>query len=77
MQYIQQVLIALDQLLNTLAGGMPDETLSARAYRQQLKGNALYAKVINFVFFWQSEHCKEAHESEVKRRQLPKDYTEE
>lgn len=28
-----QVLVALDQLVNTLAGGYADETISSRAYR--------------------------------------------
>ena len=30
---VKQVLIALDQLANTLLAGHADETLSARAYR--------------------------------------------
>lgn len=30
---IKQVLIALDQLANTLAGGYADETISSRCYR--------------------------------------------
>lgn len=32
-KYLKQVLIALDQLLNTLFKGYADETLSSRAYR--------------------------------------------
>ena len=77
MQYIKQVLIALDQLLNALVGGMADETLSARAHRQRLKGNPLVANVIDTVLFFDRDHCKEAYLSEVNRKQLPKDYTRE
>lgn len=33
MSRLKNVLIALDQLLNALANGAPDETLSSRAHR--------------------------------------------
>lgn len=33
MTYGKRTLIAVDQLLNTLLGGWPDETLSSRCYR--------------------------------------------
>lgn len=33
MTYGKRTLIAVDQLLNTLRGGWPDETLSSRRYR--------------------------------------------
>lgn len=69
-----QVLVALDQLVNTLLGGFADETLSARAYRRKCRGKPLLAWFINKLFFWQEDHCKEAYESEVNRTQLPKDY---
>ena len=66
-----QVLVAVDQLINTLIGGYADETLSARAYRRRLRGKCRVAKVIDCLFFWQDEHCKTAYESELKRLQLP------
>ena len=72
-----QVLIALDQLLNTLLGGMADETLSARAHRMREKGQRYWgwtANAIDALFFWQPGHCKLSHEDEVTRRQLPKNY---
>lgn len=34
---LKQLLIAIDQVLNALLGGMADETLSARAHRQRLR----------------------------------------
>lgn len=66
-----QVLIVLDQLANIFIGGMADETLSSRAHRRKLRGKSFIAKVINFIFFWQNDHCKEAYESELKRKHLP------
>lgn len=76
MQYIKQVLIALDQLLNALAGGMADETLSARAHRQRLKGKPLIAKVIDTALFFDKEHCKSSWEAEQLRKHLPDSYSE-
>ena len=43
----KQVLIAVDQLLNTLTGGWADETISARAWRC----NSIWAvRFINWIF---------------------------
>ena len=77
-----QVLVALDQLVNTLAGGYAggkglgrvnyaDETVSSRANRGKLKGRPGLARIINGLFFWQVDHCREAYESELNRSQLP------
>lgn len=73
---MKQFLIAVDQVLNTLVyikgdgWGFADETLSARAWRLQSR----WYRVINGIFFWQENHCKEAYESEVLNKQLPKHY---
>lgn len=69
-----QVLVAFDQLLNTLTGGYADETLSARMHRKALKGTTWPEKVIDKLFFWQKAHCREAYESERQRNQLPPEY---
>lgn len=67
-----QVLVAVDQLINTFFGGMADETLSSRAHRLKIeRGRKLASAVINVIFFWQKDHCKEAYESELKRAHLP------
>lgn len=74
-----QFLIAFDQLMNTLVYvkgdgfGYADETLSARAYRLR-EESALPYKLINALFFWQDDHCKEAYESEQLNKQLPLEY---
>ena len=67
-----QVLIALDQLVNTFFGGMADETMSSRAHRLKVeRGRKWVSVVINGLFFWQKDHCREAYESELKRAHLP------
>lgn len=38
-RYFWRVLISIDQLLNTVAGGDPDETLSSRLGKAAEKGN--------------------------------------
>ncbi|MFC0925092.1 DNA helicase UvrD [Pasteurella multocida] len=76
-KYLLNIAIAIDQGFNALFFGSPDETLSSRAYRGAVlakkpkkKWKVLY-KAINKMFFWQVDHCKQAYESEVKRRQYP------
>jgi hypothetical protein len=75
---IKQFLIALDQLANTAVWikgdgfGFADETLSARAWRLRDQSNAW--RRIDRLFFWDKEHCRQSYESELMRRQLPKEY---
>ena len=70
-----QVALALDQLFNTLLGGLADETLSARAYRQRHKKRwTIVMKVLDSLFFWQDDHCLNAYVSEVIRAHLPNEY---
>ena len=67
-----QVLVALDQLVNTILAGYADETLSSRAWRHKLDGSRSWpAWLIDHLFFWQDGHCKAAYESELERAQLP------
>lgn len=78
-QWIAQNLIAFDQQVNALLGGMADETLSARAYRMQQKGHKHWgwtASFINKLFFWQVNHCRGAWLEEIERRQYPSAYSE-
>jgi hypothetical protein len=79
MTYLLNNAIALDQQLNTLLCGAPDETLSARAWRTEQTGKffgKFFRPVIDtfFLLFLQREHCKKAYFAELRRNQLPKDY---
>lgn len=69
---MKQVLIALDQLINALHGGWADETISSRAYRLRHRmPYRLYRFVIDLLFFWDADHCRQAYESERLRMQAP------
>ena len=67
-----QVLIAIDQLINTLLCGYADETMSSRAHRLAIERNRKWPEwIIDHIFFWQEEHCRQSYESELERSQLP------
>lgn len=72
---LENNLIALDQLLNTLLLGEPDETLSSRAFRAD-QANKIFGRIfrptIDLIFFWQDNHCKQSFLSEINKKQLPK-----
>ena len=71
---MKQVLIAIDQLANTLIGGMADETLSARLWRTQHP----LRRWVDAMFFWDRQgvkrHCQLSYESELLRSHLPAGY---
>ena len=73
MPYWKAVLIALDQLLNALMGGWPDETYSSRCWRWSLQGRDWPRRVVDGVawLFRDYDHCRESFESERLGRQLP------
>ena len=50
-KYFKNILISIDQLVNTLLGGDPDETISARVGRNY--EGTLLAKIIDWLFSWQ------------------------
>lgn len=73
--YGKSVFIALDQALNAIGGGWPDETLSSRPlWRWHVSGTRHWpCRVIDRVaaFFGDVNHCKESFVSERLSRQLP------
>ncbi|MBQ4132785.1 MAG: pseudouridine synthase [Desulfovibrionaceae bacterium] len=72
MNWLKSMLIALDQLINTLLGGWPDETLSSRAWRWELAERRSWPRwLIDRLFFWENDHCKDSYLSERLGRQLP------
>lgn len=72
MTYGKAVLIAVDQLINALLGGWPDETLSSRAWRwEQYDVRNWPRRVIDSLFFWEKQHCYQSYISEREGRQLP------
>lgn len=72
MNWFKAVLIALDQCVNAMLGGWPDETLSSRCWRWELHGVRSWPrKAVDALFWWEPEHCRESYESERQGRQLP------
>lgn len=71
--YIFNILVSLDQLLNTVLGGWADETLSSRAHRAYLKNKPLkfFRYIINGIFWWQADHCLQAYQYEKSRQDMP------
>jgi len=74
-------LIGLDQFLwvtISLGYGYPDETISSASYRYEHMGHS-WAKIarptIDFLFFWEVDHCRVAYESEMLRKHSPKPLT--
>lgn len=75
-----QLLVALDQFLNVLVcmfiepkeKHWADETFSSHIYRHYRDGKWKFMyKLVNHLFFWQTDHCKEAYESEMERMHEP------
>lgn len=75
--YLSKCLVAIDQLANAVAGGHPDETLSARAHRAHMSGRSGWRNAFNAIFFWQKDHCLSAYVNELARRHMPKSYAKE
>ena len=70
--YWLNLAIGIDQLVNTVLAGHPDETLSSRAYRAEQSGQRYWGwtrRAIDLLFFWQPGHCQAAYESELRRTQ--------
>lgn len=77
---IKNTLIGLDQTANCLirlsdGWGMPDEMLSARAWRLRHRHPRLRVW-IDRLFWWDKDHCEECYLIEIERRQLPRGYEE-
>lgn len=71
-KWLEQVAIAIDQLINALLGGWADETMSSYAHRLRIEKNITWVEcVIDALFFWQEDHCKTAYESEQARKHFP------
>lgn len=69
--YGKNLLIAIDQLASALCGYPCDETFSSIAYRWELEGKRKWVRVlIDTLFFFDKDHCRESYEVELKRFHL-------
>lgn len=69
------ILISLDQLVNTIFFGYPDETISSRAFREDIKW---LESLINTLFFFDYQdtaagrirHCELAYYGELAQEHI-------
>lgn len=67
--YLTRILVCISQLVNVvLLDGDPDEMLSSRAYRCNW---TLAVLLIDSVFWWQKDHCKQSYDWEKRRVDTP------
>jgi hypothetical protein len=62
--YLLNIAEAISQLLNALLGGNPNITVSGRAYLNR-KRHPLPYKLINKLFWWQEDHCRDSWVSDI------------
>ena len=63
-KYLYNILISINQLINTLLGGDPDEVLSSRIGKRAKKGckvSLFLCKILNFL---DTGHCEDAIEKD-------------
>jgi hypothetical protein len=76
MSYWLAIKVGVSRLVNALLCGYSGEMLSARAYR--LRNCSLFwgvvKEVLDSVFWWELEHCKQCYEFELNHRDKPEEY---
>ena len=77
--YLTNIGTAISQLGNTILGGHPDESISARSYRRQMYWHWNTVRFLaNILFFWDRDHCLKAYLSDhVHAKQLVDKYPDE
>jgi hypothetical protein len=73
-EWAYQVAIAINQLVNAIHGGMADETICSRSWRERGRvPYRHYVVVLDAIFsLWQEPgHCKRAYENELAGKHRP------
>lgn len=79
-QRLLNLLVALDQLawvILSLGRGMPDESISAAAWRMESQGKLagrILRPVIDTLLWFDVDHCRRSWESERDRTQIDGSY---
>lgn len=68
LNWLLRVSAWMSQTVNLwLLFGHHDQTVSARCYcNRNKRGWSILYKLVNFIFFWQVDHCKESHLADVR-----------
>lgn len=53
-----RILVAIDQLVNAILNGYPDETISSRAAKAARKGKAWGCVLCKFLDLFDRDHCE-------------------
>ena len=75
--YFLRLAIAIDQLFNAVLGGRPDHTISGRCGYHAKNGKKwaiVCEKIIDTLFFWQKNHCRESIEWDEVEKPLKKSH---
>ncbi len=61
------ILLGIDQLANTIIRGDPDETISSRAAKAELRGKKWGCYLCKFLDYLDKDHCKNSIEKDEGR----------
>ncbi|MGE5862336.1 MAG: pseudouridine synthase [Nitrososphaerales archaeon] len=77
MLYLKRILLSLDQTINVLMGGQPDETISAKSWRMKDKslGWNIARRIIDKLFWFDKDHCYSSYLAELNREHISTDYS--
>jgi hypothetical protein len=70
MQYLWNLLVSLDQFVNTVAGGDPDETISSRAAKADAEGKRWGCILCGLLDKIQKDHCQRSLEPDEGARAI-------
>lgn len=65
--YVHRILVGLDQFINVLTDGQPDETISSRAARADEKGEFWGREMSKFLDLFQKDHGAKAQAGDLER----------
>ncbi|AUR85995.1 hypothetical protein NVP1081O_260 [Vibrio phage 1.081.O._10N.286.52.C2] len=61
MNIFSRILLAINQSACLIFTGRNDMTLSGRSYiKHKEQGKSNWYNFVNFLFFWQEDHCRDA-----------------
>lgn len=70
-QKLTRILIAVDQLVNTIFNGYPDETISSRAAKARMRGSKWGCILCGILDRIDKDHCINSLEADEGKRVQP------
>jgi hypothetical protein len=71
--YVLRILITLSVLLNVILGGYSNQTFSARNWAWKLEGKPNIVWLIDAIFSFDPNHCKQTWEYWILRKNFAKE----